>query len=194
MKRLILLIFIISVIQLAAQPIIILDKGRNYSNEINSVSPPEYVASELNFIHSVHLSYGRKSELIDAKLLVIPPIEWGKTEADSTHGVINHYQKFPHGFYSEVNLLNLIPLHDYVLTLNGNPNLEGNELLPDLVPEMEEERFYDMLRITTDTLGNYQATIAVFLKQGNYNARFYVKDTEDWKIVLYHDYFKFEVD
>ena len=194
MKPLILLIFLFACMQLAAQPIIILENGRNYAQEINSVSPLNFSASELNFIHSVHLSYGHKSEIIEAKPLVIPPIEWGKMESDSTHGLLNHYQKFPHGFYAEVNLFHLIPGHDYVLTLNGNPNLEGNELLPDLVPGMEEERFYDVLRITTDQQGNYQATIAVFLKQGNYHARFYVKDTEDWKIVLYHDYFKFEVD
>lgn len=45
--------------------------------------------------------------------------------------------------------------------------------------------------INTDNDGKYHSRIAVMLLPGNYKARFYVKDTGDWKIVLYYNYFRF---
>ena len=37
------------------------------------------------------------------------------------------------------------------------------------------------------------AWLGIYLKPGSYKARCYVKDAGDFKIVLYHDYFAFEV-
>jgi hypothetical protein len=125
--------------------------------------------------------------------LTTPPLEWGKMESDSSFGLLNHFLAYKSGFLTDVSLYNLKANHNYVLTLNGNPELEGNHLFPERVPGMKVERFYDLLTVTTDSVGNYNSTLAIKLLQGKYHARFYVKDTEDWKIVLYHDYFKFEV-
>jgi hypothetical protein len=36
-------------------------------------------------------------------------------------------------------------------------------------------------------------SLGVFLKPGGYDVRCYVKDTADFKIVLYRDFFRFEV-
>jgi hypothetical protein len=88
---------------------------------------------------------------------------------------------------------NLIPDHGYLSTLNGNPKLAGNNLLPDTVPNFNIEKYYDFLSIKTDSQGKYHAMIAVYLKQGDYHVRFYIKDIDHFKIVLYHDYFKFNV-
>lgn len=43
----------------------------------------------------------------------------------------------------------------------------------------------------TDDSGNFEKKIAVQLSPGDYHVRFYVKDQRDYKIVLYHDYFRF---
>jgi hypothetical protein len=43
-------------------------------------------------------------------------------------------------------------------------------------------------------MGEYMATFAIALPKGPYDVRFYVKDTDDFKIVLYHDFFRFAVE
>ena len=47
---------------------------------------------------------------------------------------------------------------------------------------------------TTGANGQYDATIGIRLPAGPYEVRFYVKDTADFKIILYRDFFKFQVD
>lgn len=177
-----------------AQPLIVLNNGREYAAILDDVSPYRFSEAELNFMHSVRLSYGKKSELLTERLLVNPPASWGKILHDSCSGRINHYRQFPNGFYAEISLFHLQPLHTYVLTLNGRPDLEGNQLLPTPVPGNEAEHFYDLISIQTDAEGNFQGTIAALLPPGDYHTRFYVKDTIDWKIILYHDYFPFKVE
>jgi hypothetical protein len=125
--------------------------------------------------------------------LITPPLEWGKKVSDTTYGEFVYNNSFAGGFITDLNLFNLIPDQTYLLTLNGNPKLEGNNLLPDTVPNMPNEKYYDFLSIKTDLHGKYHARIAVYLKQGDYQVRFYVKDTDRFKIVLYHDFFKFKV-
>ncbi|MFA9393018.1 MAG: hypothetical protein ACERKD_24635 [Prolixibacteraceae bacterium] len=191
MKTILLVICIFATIQLCAQPIIVLDKGKLYLKGTVPVLTDQYSSEELNFIQNVIEAATKNTSTKSDKALITPPLDWGKMESDSTIGQLRHFMDFSNGFYADVKLQNLKPNHEYVLTLNGNPKLEGNELFPELVQGMDVERFYDILRITTDSAGNYSSTIAVQLKPGNYRARFYVKDTEDWKIVLYHDYFKF---
>jgi hypothetical protein len=189
-----LIVFILSMNPLNAQPLIILENGNEYSAILDDVSPYRFSEAELNFMHSVRLSYGKKSEQIISRHLVSPPANWGKTVNDSCKGLINHYQHFPNGFYTEVELNNLQPEHEYVLTINGRPDLDGNDLLPTPVPGNETERFYDLIRIQTNAEGHYRGTLAVLLSPGEYHTRFYVKDPADWKIVLYHDYFRFKVE
>jgi hypothetical protein len=125
--------------------------------------------------------------------LITPPLQWGRNISDNTFGEIIYYNSLKSGFITNLSLNKLLPNHAYELTLNGNPKLVGNDLLPDTVPNLNIERYYDFLSITTDSHGEYHAKIGVYLKHGDYHVRFYVKDKDDFKIILYHDYFKFSV-
>ena len=121
------------------------------------------------------------------------PPAWGKTIAGAG-GTIQYHGSFAGGFVVRVALNGLAPNHRYILTLNGKPDLPGNNRLVDPVPGNETERYYDFLTATTDTAGRYEATFGILLPAGPYGVRFYVKDTDDFKIVLYRDYFRFTVD
>ncbi|GAB5409844.1 MAG: hypothetical protein BalsKO_22090 [Balneolaceae bacterium] len=125
------------------------------------------------------------------KDLITPPFEWGKEASEEARGKLTHSTSYDLGWVSVVQLNNLLPNHKYMLTLNGNPELDGNELLPKPVPGLEEERYWDIVEIETDTIGHFEKKIAVQLLPGEYHVRFYVKDQDDFKIVLYHDYFRF---
>ena len=130
---------------------------------------------------------------LDKVNLTTPPLEWGKKVNDNTSGALEFYQSAHAGFITNLTLSNLKPNFTYILTLNGNPELDGNELLPDPVPQLPEEKYYDFLTVQTDERGAYQAKLGVYLTKGKYHVRFYVKDKSDSKIVLYHDYFRFNV-
>jgi hypothetical protein len=131
--------------------------------------------------------------LLETTLELVDPPEWGKTVGATTHGRIQFHPSFPGGFACRIDLDHLQPDHDYILTLNGNPAKAGNGLLPSAVPGNPQERYYDFLIVHTDAEGHYDSGLGVFLKRGSYDVRCYVKDTSDFKIVLYHDFFKFEV-
>jgi hypothetical protein len=124
--------------------------------------------------------------------LVSPP-SWGRTVGPETRGRIQFRTSFPGGFACRLTLENLLPDHDYILTLNGNPSRAGNGLLLTPVAKNEQERYYDFLIARTDAKGGYDASLGIFLKPGDYDVRCYVKDTADFKIVLYRDFFKFQV-
>lgn len=130
----------------------------------------------------------------DNSLPLVNPPEWGKTLSAHTHGTIEYKNAFPGGFAGTLTLSGLEPHKNYRLTLNGKPGLDGNELLPTPVPGLPNEFFYDFLDIVSDENGAYQATLGIKLKPGDYHVRIYVKDTEDWMIVLYRDYFRFSVE
>lgn len=130
---------------------------------------------------------------LPAKLPVINPPEWGRTLSAATGGMIQYQRTFAGGFVCHLALHDLEPQHSYILTLNGNPEKQGNLLLPDPVPGFEAEKFYDFLFVQTDADGRYDATLGVMLTPGEYDVRLYVKDTTDFKIVLYRDFFRFTV-
>jgi hypothetical protein len=134
-----------------------------------------------------------KRELETIGNLINPPA-WGKTISDSTSGIIKYHRIFQGGWVCDLSMKNLFPYHKYILTINGNPDLQGNELLPDTVPNYNIEKYYDFQFITTDKNGNYNLKFGLYLNPGVYDVRFYVKDTEDFKIVLYRDYFLFTVE
>ena len=127
-----------------------------------------------------------------ARPLVNPPA-WGKTVGPATHGLLHFHPAFAHGFECRLELEGLAPGHAYILCLNGNPALAGNALLPLLVPGNSVERYYDFLIVTTDAGGRFAGNLGIFLNPGAYDVRCYVKDTADFKIVLYRDYFPFTV-
>lgn len=149
-------------------------------------------ADRAAFLESYREDVGRHAPLESGLDLVNPP-EWGKTVSAATRGRLRFHPSFPGGFACRISLENLLPDHAYVLTLNGNPAKSGNSLLQSAVPGNAEERYYDFLIIRTDPRGHYDAKLGVFLKRGSYDVRCYVKDTDDFKIVLYRDFFRFEV-
>jgi hypothetical protein len=130
---------------------------------------------------------------LERDLELVNPPEWGKTVSAQTRGTIRFHASFPGGFACHLALENLLPEHDYILTLNGNPQRAGNSLLSSPVPGNPQERYYDFLIVRTDKRGGYDASLGVFLRPGRYDVRCYVKDTGDFKIVLYRDFFKFDV-
>jgi hypothetical protein len=149
-------------------------------------------ADHLAFFEDYKADVGRQAPLEKALDLISPPA-WGKTVGPATRGTLQFHPSFPGGFACHITLENLLPDHDYILTLNGNPARAGNGLLLSGVPGNEKERYYDFLIIRTDPHGHYDASLGVFLKPGSYDVRCYVKDTGDFKIVLYRDFFRFDV-
>jgi hypothetical protein len=144
------------------------------------------------FFEGFRADLKRQAPLEGALDLVSPPA-WGKTVGAQTRGSLQFHTAFAGGFACRLSLENLLPDHDYILTLNGNPSREGNGLLPSQVPGNPTERYYDFLVIRTDAHGHYDASLGVFLQPGGYDVRCYVKDTADFKIVLYRDFFRFDV-
>jgi hypothetical protein len=122
------------------------------------------------------------------------PPSWGKTISAKTAGVVAYQNAFKGGFVCHLALESLEPKHRYILTLNGNPQKSGNDLLPDPVSGNPREKYYDFLFVETDEHGSYAETLGVFLQPGEYDVRLYVKDTADFKIVLYRDFFRFTVE
>lgn len=109
-------------------------------------------------------------------------------------GGIQFHRSFRGGFVVWVALEGLLPDHPYILTLNGNPERAGNDNLVDPVPGGGPEKYFDFQTVTTDFHGSYLAAFGVALPPGPYDVRFYVKDTSDFKIVLYHNFFRFGVE
>ncbi|MGA2278773.1 MAG: hypothetical protein ABSG80_00565 [Verrucomicrobiota bacterium] len=109
-------------------------------------------------------------------------------------GDIRYHESFPGGLVIGVTLGGLVPKHDYVLTINGALNHDGNNNFPDQFPKNNPQKFFDFSPITTDTNGSYQATFGIRLPPGPYEVYFFVKDTADWNIVLGHDFFQFTVE
>jgi hypothetical protein len=145
------------------------------------------------FLEAYRADRARQAAYEETAELVSPP-SWGKTIGPATHGRLLYHPAFPRGFVCRLSLEGLAPGHDYILTLNGNPARAGNALLLTPVPRNEKERYYDFLIATTDARGRYAADLGIYLKPGAYDVRCYVKDTSDFKIVLYRDFFTFAVE
>ena len=193
MKRLLLLsLVLLSLIGNAQKNVIFSKTEKCYLNADEGACKPG-TPDKIEFLTLFnHQSKKTSGELAKARLIT-PPLEWGKKVSDSTYGEIAYLPALKYGFFVNLQLVNLLPDHNYQLCLNGNPKLAGNDLLPDTVPNLNIEKYYDFLSVKTDSHGSYKSTIGIFLKPGDYNVRFYVKDTNGFKIVLYHDYFKFSV-
>jgi hypothetical protein len=118
--------------------------------------------------------------------------QWGRL-VQGASGRLQFHPSFRGGFVVWVALEGLLPDHPYILTLNGNPERAGNARLVDPVPGNEREKYFDFQTVTTGARGTYLAAFAIALPPGAYDVRFYVKDPADFKIVLYHDFFRFGV-
>jgi hypothetical protein len=122
-----------------------------------------------------------------------PAPEWGKV-VEGARGEFQFHDTFKGGFLVNVKLEGLTPGHTYRLTLNGNPKLAGNERLADPVKGMPDERYLDFFTVAADGAGRVDGTFAIALPAGPYDVRLYVKDTSDYTIFLYHDYFRFNAE
>ncbi|MCR6656801.1 MAG: hypothetical protein NVV63_13540 [Opitutus sp.] len=101
----------------------------------------------------------------EGSLALVNPPSWGKTISRTTGGGLTYHRSFAGGFVAKLTLHGLASHHTYILTLNGNPELAGNELLLTPVPGLEEERYYDFLDIRTDADGRYEGELGVYLKK-----------------------------
>jgi len=193
LRRLLLLALLSLGGSLPAQQIVVFGERDFYVLDSTAGTPRPKEADRIAFLASCRADLARNAPYEEAVDLVNPPA-WGKTVSAGTHGSIRFHTSFPRGFACRLALENLLPDHDYILTLNGNPARAGNSLLLTPVPSNEQERYYDFLIARTDSRGRYGASLGVYLKPGAYDVRCYVKDTADFKIVLYRDFFKFRVE
>lgn len=177
---------------LFAQQIAVFAKGEFIVLDSGTPAPGPKDPAKAAFLAAYQADLARPAGFVAPLPLSAPP-EWGRTVPGAA-GTIRFHGSFHGGFVVRVALEGLVPGHKYILCLNGNPALAGNDLLVDAVPHNEKERYYDFLTATTDAAGRYQATFGIALPASPYDVRFYVKDTGDFKIVLYHDYFKFTVE
>ena len=107
-------------------------------------------------------------------------------------GNIRWNSSFQGGLIISVTLQGLIPDHKYLFTLDGDPQLVGNNNLVDLYQGLR--RYYDFSTVTTDMTGSYHATFGVMLPASQYDVSFYVKDTTNFKIVLTCNSLQFTVE
>ena len=177
---------------LRAQEIVVFAKGDSLalgpgisSNTItNPVKAAFLDAFKADLGHA--LAFGETNKLTDFPT-------YGRN-VEGAGGEFRYRASFKGGFVVAPALDGLLPNHKYILTLNGNPSRAGNTNLVDSVPNNAREKYYDFQTITTDASGRYHATFGVALPAGPHDVRFYIKDTADFKIVLYHDFFKFTVE
>ena len=177
---------------LFAEQIVVFSKGEFAVLDSGKKAPAPKDPIKAAFLATVESDLAHPSAFVSPFELSAPP-DWGKTISGAS-GKIKFHENFHGGYFVRVYLEGLTPNHRYILTLNGNPKLAGNNRLVDAVPGLPAERYFDFFVSTTNAHGRYDATFAIALLPGPYDVRFYVKDTTDFKIVLYHDYFKFAVE
>jgi hypothetical protein len=192
MKRLLLLAGLLLGGGLFAQQIAVFAKGDFSLLDSGAPASGPKDPAKAAFLAAYQADLARPAAFATPFALSAPP-EWGRTVPGAA-GTIQYHESFHGGFVVRVALEGLLPGHKYILCLNGNPALAGNDLLVDPVTPGAKERYYDFLTATTDAAGRYAATFGIALPVSPYDVRFYVKDTADFKIVLYHDYFKFTVE
>jgi hypothetical protein len=81
-------------------------------------------ADRLAFFEGFKADLKREAPLEGALDLISPP-EWGKTVSAATRGHLQVPPSFAGGFACRLSLESLLPDHDYILTLNGNPALRA---------------------------------------------------------------------
>src|ERR1019366_9555560 len=76
-------------------------------------------------------------------------------EIPSANGEIQYHRSFQGGLVIGVTLAGLVPNHEYILTLNGAVQHEGNNNLPDQVSRNSKQKYYDFSPVMTDEKGRY---------------------------------------
>jgi hypothetical protein len=190
------ILFIIACLQfstgLFAQEIVVFAKGDSLvlasTNAATEIKDPP----KASFLASFKADLTHPSAFVGPDKLSDLP-EFGR-KIPGADGQIKYHGSFPGGLVIDVSLEGLTPNHKYVLTLNGSPGRPGNDKLKETVDREKKEMYYDFRIVTTDANGRYHATFGLLLPASPYEVRFYVKDTRDFKIILYHDFFQFTVE
>ncbi len=195
MKKIFLLAgLLLAVSSLNAQSFIVYSKG-DYS-PVDATTPASKPTDPVRagFLAAVQAELAHPATYETTMTLIPPPVPaWGKV-VPGARGGIKFHDTFKGGFIVHLTLEGLTPGHAYRLCLNGNPKLAGNDLLVDAVPGNPQERYFDFFTATADAMGRFEATFGIALPPAAFEPRFYVKDTADFTIFLYHDYFKFAVE
>jgi hypothetical protein len=177
---------------LFAREIVVFAKGDSLVLDSTNAMPEVKDPAKASFLAAFQSDLDHPSTFAGPyKLSDLP--EYGRKVPDAA-GEIRYHGLFQGGLVVVVTLTGLTPNHQYILTLNGNPQRAGNDKLMETVDHNKKEKYYDFLTVTTDANGSYHATFGIRLPAGRYDVRFYVKDTTDFKIILYHDFFKFAVE
>lgn len=192
MKNILLLAGLLLAGSLSGSQIVVFAKGDVLALASGATPAAPKDPAKAAFLATCQAEFAHPAAAVAEYKLSAPP-EWGKTIAGAG-GVIGYHEAFRGGFFVKIGLAGLAPNHRYILTLNGNPMRVGNDRMPDPVPGNPKERYLDFLTLTTGADGSYQATFGIALPAGPYDVRFYVKDTADFKIVLFRDFFKFTVE
>ena len=192
MKKLLILSGLLLGGGLCAQSIAVFAKGEFLLLDAGIPAPAPPEPARVAFLAAYRADLAQPAAFAAPNPLSTPPA-WGRAVPAAT-GAIQFHETFRGGFVVRITLDGLAPHQRYILTLNGNPARAGNDRLVDPGPGNEKEKYYEFLTATTDANGHYQATFGIVRPAGPYDVRFYVKDTADFKIVLYHDFFKFAVE
>ena len=81
--------------------------------------------------------------------------------------------------------------HDYILSLNGYPGKDGNDMLPQL---HGKEGYVDFTSVTSSNKGEIQTEINVPWPPGKYVVKFLVKDPEaNWRIAWQKEFLEFSI-
>jgi len=195
MKKLLLLAgLVLAVARLSAVSYIVYGKS-DYS--LATATVPTYMPTDpalAAFLASFQAELAKPTAYETHMTLGAPPApEWGKV-VEGAKGTFQFHDTFKGGFVVHLQLEGLTPGRAYRLCVNGHPKLEGNDRLPTPVPGLPNERYWDFFMAIADAAGRYSATFAIALPVGPYDVRLYIKDTVDYKIFLYHDYFRFTVE
>jgi hypothetical protein len=117
------------------------------------------------------------------------PTSWGK-RIQGASGTVTYCEKSAGVFTGNVALIGLDPGKTYTLCINGKPGHPSNEWLPD---RRKAGRYYDFAQTPADRTGRIAIPFKVALHAGDYDVKFFVKDSEDSKIVLFNDRLLFRV-
>ena len=137
----------------------------------------------------VGFSYSQTKNECNTRVKLHIPIGFGKQITGSSGEVI-YCEESKGRFKGEISLKGLAPSHFYILTINGKPGQDGNDLLPQ---RYNNEGYFDFQEIETDSNGNYKGRFNRKLKIGDYDVKFFVKDKSDFQIVLHNDFLFFTI-
>ena len=115
--------------------------------------------------------------------------EWGKPISGSS-GKVVYCDDAPPPFTGKLDFSALEPDRSYRVTLNGIPGRPGNDRLEKT---RGNERYSDFDQYQADVKGAGGGEFKWYLRPGRYEVKFFLKDTDDWKIVLYNDFFAFTI-